>query len=136
MPNRSAIDVSLVFKKKESNENDYQKSDNSLLFIDDRDFVTIKFYILVILSWETILFRYRRNPNSHRWFTLSKNIFSSICVYLTFSEYEDSSLSFSVDVFMYIDHPQFERPKSQPNLLCSLLIGIDRIYICISFSVE
>jgi hypothetical protein len=29
---------------------------------------------------------------------------------------------------MYIDHPQFPRPKSQPNLLCSLLISIDRIY--------
>ncbi len=43
MPNRSAIDVSLVFKKETSNENDYQKS-------DERDFVTIKFYILVILS--------------------------------------------------------------------------------------
>lgn len=29
---------------------------------------------------------------------------------------------------MYIDHPQFQRPKSQPNLLCSLLIGIDPMY--------
>ena len=29
---------------------------------------------------------------------------------------------------MYIDHPQFPRPKSQPNLLCSLLIGIDPMY--------
>lgn len=84
----------------------------------------------LILKIERLLIDYHVfDPKSRRRFSFNKDDHLNIDVYLTFHNQKIDPLP-SV-YLLYINHPQFFWAKSKPNLLCSLLIGIEPIYMYI-----